>query len=224
MIDSVENKAKLWNTCMERNMFANIPQNMVQNVQKKFEESVSLFVNQSTSTNDIEFINNQILKHFNDELLSFNSTDKETMKNDRKSEFEKRLQEKQNEFNSIMKKPNPETIDFSHEPDEPIKENIDELIKKHTEERNAELNKVFSKQLPDTQIERNNTVIRSVNIENTSPMEIRPPNQYNELENSMKILLESNEKLKMVVNHQNTMIQQMVNVQLQILSVLKEKL
>ena len=105
MIDSVENKAKLWNICMQRKLFEKVPQNLLDNVQRKFEESVSIFSSQSVSTNDINFINEEIIKHFSNELLTLTSINKESIQNDRKSDFEKRLQEKQDEFNVLMNKP-----------------------------------------------------------------------------------------------------------------------
>ena len=165
MIDSVENKAKLWNMCMERNLFEKVPQNLLDNVQRKFEESVSIFSSQSVSTNDINFINEEIIKHFSNELLTLTSVNKESIQSDRKSDFEKRLQEKQDEFNVLMNKPTPETIEFSQEKDEPIKGDLDEIIKRHNDERQNELNKVFATQNPDANLNEQNSVIMPSTIE-----------------------------------------------------------
>ena len=83
-INTNENKAKLWNECLKRNYFNKIPENFQENIQKKFEESVTMFSSQNTSNNSLDYINEQILKHFHDELISFTSYDKGAIIDERK--------------------------------------------------------------------------------------------------------------------------------------------
>ena len=235
MIDSVENKAKLWNMCMERNLFEKVPQNLLDNVQRKFEESVSIFSSQSVSTNDINFINEEIIKHFSNELLTLTSVNKESIQSDRKSDFEKRLQEKQDEFNILMNKPTPETIEFSQEKDEPIKGDLDEIIKRHNDERQNELNKVFATQNPDANLNEQNSVImpstieESPQIQTLSPtnnvMQIQPLPQVNNNDNiKIQELIDETSKLHRLVENQTLVINNLAQIQIQMLNILKTRL
>ena len=225
-IDSTENKAKLWNECMNRNYFKNIPDGLLPSVQKKFEESVTLFVNQDVSNNSLDFINEQILKHFNNELMSFTSFDKQTMMDDRKNEFEKRLQEKQAEFDMMMKHNKPSDIDFTQQADEPLKGNIDDLINKHTEERNNQLKTVFSEQNVNDNINNvensQNKIVASSYISNTTELPqqqlIQQPSQNLELNNE---LLSKIESLEDKINKQNILLNNLTRSQIQILNLLK---
>ena len=81
--------------------FERVPQNLIDNVQRKFEESVSIFSSQSISTNDINFINEEIIKHFStNELLTLTSVNKESIQSDRKSDLKKDF--KKNKMNSMF--------------------------------------------------------------------------------------------------------------------------
>ena len=226
-IDTTKNKAKLWNECMTRNYFKNIPDALLPSVQKKFEESVALFVNQDVSNNSFDFINEQILEHFNNELMSFTSFDKQSMIDDRKNEFEKRLQEKQAEFDMMMNQNKPNEIDFTQQADEPLKGNIDDLINKHTEERNNQLKTVFSEQnvndnLSNAENSENNIIAPSY-ISNTNEIPqqqlIQPPIQHN-LESTNE-LLSKIELLEDKINKQNVLLNNLTRSQIQILNLLK---
>lgn len=235
MIDSVENKAKLWNICMERKLFERVPQNLIDNVQRKFEESVSIFSSQSISTNDINFINEEIIKHFTNELLTLTSVNKESIQSDRKSDFEKRLQEKQDEFNVLMNKPTPETIEFTQEKDEPIKGDLDEIIKRHNDERQNELNKVFASQNPDANLNEQNSVIMPSTIEESpqiqsltttnNVMQIQQLPQVNNNDNfQVQELVDQTSKLQRMIENQTLVINNLAQIQIQMLNILKTRL
>jgi hypothetical protein len=226
MIDGVENKAKLWNMCMERKLFEQIPQSLIDNVQKKFEESVSIFSSQSVSTNDINYINEEIIKHFTNELLTLTSVNKESIQNDRKSDFEKRLQEKQDEFNGMMNKPKPEGIEFSQDKDEPLKGDLDDLIKKHNDERQNELNKVFQSQSPNSNLnDSNNTIVRPSVIEESSHARNVPlQNLDDQIQKKISNLINQTNKLQALVENQSTVINNLAQIQIQMLNILKTRM
>jgi len=60
---------------------------------------------------------------------------------ERLGEFEKQLNQKQNEFSSMMSKPVPEMLDFSDVKDEPITE-LEELIAKTLQQRNFDIEQI----------------------------------------------------------------------------------
>ena len=142
-IDSIENKAKLWNICIEKNIFQNIPNELLPNIQKLFEDSINIFKNQNITPDNLDYMNGEIINHFKNELVSFGSVSKENIIQDRKNDFERRLEEIQREFNQLMQKDKPEDVEFKQVTDEPIGEDMNDLIEKHNKEREQELQKVF---------------------------------------------------------------------------------
>lgn len=222
-INTNENKAKLWNECLNRNYFNKIPENLQENVQKKFEESVMMFSSQNTSNNSLEYINEQILKHFHDELISFTSYDKSSIIGDRKNDFEKRLQEKQAEFDMMMNTSKPSDIDFTQEIDEPIKEDIDDLISKQTAERENQLKTVFSEQSVNDNLTKNEVIAPSFissNQNNNANFQVPDQSLVKQEEKYTKLIEEIND-MKKIIEYQSRLLNNLTKTQIQILTLLK---
>tara|TARA_B100000123_G_scaffold239278_1_gene191880 strand:- start:591 stop:1277 length:687 start_codon:yes stop_codon:yes gene_type:complete len=222
-INTNENKAKLWNECLNRNYFNKIPENLQENVQKKFEESVMMFSSQNTSNNSLEYINEQILKHFHDELISFTSYDKSSIIGERKNDFEKRLQEKQAEFDMMMNTSKPSDIDFTQEIDEPIKEDIDDLISKQTAERENQLKTVFSEQSVNDNLTKNEVIAPSFissNQNNNTNFQVPDQSLVKQEEKYTKLIEEIND-MKKIIEYQSRLLNNLTKTQIQILTLLK---
>lgn len=65
----------------------------------------------------------------------------EEIQNDRKSQFEKEMSIKENEFRNAMTQPVPKIIEFNEKKDEPISE-MEKLIAKTIAQRNFEMNQI----------------------------------------------------------------------------------
>ena len=105
-MNTIQNKGYLWEKCVEKGLFANIPKGSASKIQTMFESSVERF---SEKKEPLDVLNLQFLTEFKDELDKLNS-------------FEAR----QKEYDEMLKK-TPPPIDFSEKKDEPL-ENIDKAI------------------------------------------------------------------------------------------------
>jgi hypothetical protein len=96
-----------------------------------------------TNKKFITMINNKLNEHASatssKPLITFNDIQK-----DRTNLFEKKLIEKQNDFNNLIKKQVPDAPNFKDNIDTPIEE-FDSLIKKTIEQRNADIVKINKK-------------------------------------------------------------------------------
>jgi len=124
------------------------------NIQKFFLDNLRSFFERekSTSLNLIELNKKFILDivpKIKDNLNSIRVDDAcyvtvEERHNERKSEFEKNLEEKRKQFNDTMLVPVPETPKFSDKLDEPIGSAMDQLIAKTLAQRNYDLEQIHT--------------------------------------------------------------------------------
>jgi hypothetical protein len=106
-MNSLNNKAKLWDECIQQGIFNYVHKDNASKVQSIFETTVDFFSNRNES---IELINKEFMIKIKEEL-------------NKPSTFE----EKQKEYEVLLNKQPPTKIDFSDKIDEPIK-NIDALL------------------------------------------------------------------------------------------------
>ena len=134
-----------------------------------------------------------------------------------------------------MNKPTPETIEFTQEKDEPIKGDLDEIIKRHNDERQNELNKVFASQNPDANLNEQNSVIMPSTIEESpqiqsltttnNVMQIQQLPQVNNNDNfQVQELVDQTSKLQRMIENQTLVINNLAQIQIQMLNILKTRL
>jgi len=120
-MNSLNNKAKLWDECIQQGIFNYVHKDNASKVQSIFEITIENFSNR---TDPIELLNKEFMIKIKEDL-------------NKPSTFE----EKQKEYDILLNKQPPTKIDFSDKIDEPIK-NIDALLEK-TQNNRQELFKTI---------------------------------------------------------------------------------
>ena len=69
-MNTIQNKGYLWEKCVEKGLFANIPKGSASKIQTMFESSVERF---SEKKEPLDVLNLQFLTEFKDELDKLNS-------------------------------------------------------------------------------------------------------------------------------------------------------
>jgi hypothetical protein len=106
-MNELNNKAELWNKCIEQGIFNNVNKNDASRIQPLFETTLQQFNNRMES---VEILNNEFIIRIKEEINKLNS-----------------FEERQKEYDKLLKSNVPTKIDFSDKLDEPIK-NIDSLV------------------------------------------------------------------------------------------------
>jgi hypothetical protein len=130
LMNSLTNKAKLWDQCIEQGLFNNVHKDNVSKIQPMFESTIDMFI---TINDDIEILNRDFIIKMKEELNKLNS-----------------FEERQKDYDQLLNNPKPKTIDFSDKLDEPIK-NMDLLLEK-TQNNRQEIFKSVDKQLTNNSL------------------------------------------------------------------------
>jgi len=130
LMNSLTNKAKLWDQCIEQGLFNNVHKDNVSKIQPMFESTIDMFI---TINDDIEILNRDFMIKMKEELNKLNS-----------------FEERQKDYDQLLNNPKPKTIDFSDKLDEPIK-NMDLLLEK-TQNNRQEIFKSVDKQLTNNSL------------------------------------------------------------------------
>ena len=166
-VDSVQNKEMLWTTLQESGAFAGLSKDQFQPVQLAFDRSVQQATRSMAGASSLNEVNKHIIREFVQVLRSFsqgptmqqgpmqssmqnpNKQKKielvyrsEDLQNERASEFDRQLREKQAEMDSYLtlKKPTDVTFtDTSAVDDKPIGEEMSRLIAQELAAREREL-------------------------------------------------------------------------------------
>jgi len=125
-----QNKAALWRSCVEQGLFNQIPTTMIQQVQGLFETTIRDNDNMDVS------IGNQIF--MNDFKIRLTNLTGIPIKSNTFEETEK-------EYKSMLEVPKPTDINFSQEMDKPI-ENLESIIEAKTKQREFDINKLFNEE------------------------------------------------------------------------------
>ena len=129
MFLSDENKGFLWDVMSDNEIFKKEIDNNVLNVKKNF-DALLKEVNDNNTDTELLDLNKIFLVEFNKVLSNNKLITSKEIKNERISDFEKRLKMRQNDFDNSMKKENPEEINFKDTSDQPLLNVEDELQKK----------------------------------------------------------------------------------------------
>lgn len=158
--NSNENKGLLWKTLSDNGLFNDIDSTRFAEVQYNFENTIKEILDETygNKTVDTQKQNRLFIEKMVENLKQFKNTAIYTakdIKEKRKTDFDKELEEKQRNFDLMMKKDIPQDVDFSDEARtkgqqiEAKLENIDSLLEQQQKEREKDL---FS-------IQNNNSVV-----------------------------------------------------------------
>tara|TARA_X000000950_G_C13852546_1_gene635173 strand:+ start:1048 stop:1785 length:738 start_codon:yes stop_codon:yes gene_type:complete len=159
-IISNKNKYNLWDDFNEKGYFNNIINEDFNNVQNIFEESIQIIEKKYKNMEkyNINSVNNEIESVFKKKMSIYDEQKKaDKIQNHKIDNFNKLVENKQNEFDSLMKTTKPPDIDFANKvDDEPFKENIDDIINKTLQERQNEINEIVSS-MPKPNVDNENS-------------------------------------------------------------------
>jgi hypothetical protein len=128
-MNTTQNKAALWKSCVEQGIFDNVPSELQHNVQGLFEITVNQFNNEGL---DIPLANQLLLKEFKLQLGKMIG----------KPIPQKSFEEVNEEYKGLYAPKPPEKIEFSQEKDTPI-EDIESILKLKSEQRQNEIHEFF---------------------------------------------------------------------------------
>lgn len=166
-VDSVKNKELLWATLQESGAFAGLTQDQFQPVQSAFDRSVQQAARSMSGSVSLSDVNKHIIRDFMQVLRSVhnpinpinpintinaNNAPKkkkievvyraEDIQNERASEFERQLREKQSEMDSFLTLKKPADVSFADtavDEDKPIGDEMSRLIAQELAAREREL-------------------------------------------------------------------------------------
>ena len=137
-MNTIKNKAYLWEKCITIGIFENIHKDMAPRIQSTFENVIEGF---SDRKENIDILNQECIIKIKEEIGKLNT-------------FENR----QKEYDTLLNKPPPEKIDFSDKIDEPI-QNIESLVERTQNNRQELLKQFDTKPIINTTV--SNTIIGS---------------------------------------------------------------
>jgi len=133
-MNTTQNKASLWRSCIEQGIFDEVPTGIQSQVQSLFETTIQQFTQEDM---DLGKANQLVLKEFKLQLGKMIG----------KKIPQKSFEELNEDYRGQYKAPIPETIEFSKEMDKPI-ENMDMILKTKAEQRQNEIHEFFKEQSP----------------------------------------------------------------------------
>jgi hypothetical protein len=134
MFLSQENKGFLWDLMLENETFKKEIDTNVLNVKKTF-ESLLVEIDKNNETTDLLDKNKLFLVELNLKMSNNKLVTNKEISNKRVSDFESRLQKRQNDFTISMKTESPEEISFEDNMDQPLLNVENELQKKINERK-----------------------------------------------------------------------------------------
>jgi len=143
-MNTTQNKASLWKSCIEQGIFDNIPSSYQPQIQGQFESMIRQFNNEGL---ELSKANQIFLRDFKIELMKLTNTPIPT----------KTFEETNAEYNKLFQPDKPEKIDFNKEMDTPLKD-IERLLKEKADQRLLESQNYFKDVRAETIIETKDTV------------------------------------------------------------------
>ena len=157
-VDSVQNKELLWSTLQESGAFAGLTRDQFQPVQSAFDRSVQQAAAKSGAAVSLSDVNKHIIREFMQVLRAFQKPPPvpvpekknklelvyraEDIQNERASEFDRQLREKQAEMDSFLTLKKPSDVSFTDkniDEDKPIGDEMSRLIANELAAREREL-------------------------------------------------------------------------------------
>jgi hypothetical protein len=151
-MNTTQNKASLWKSCVEQGIFDNIPSSYQPQIQGLFESMIRQFNNDGL---ELSKANQIFLRDFKIELTKLTNTPIPT----------KTFEETNNEYNKLFQPDKPEKIDFNKEMDTPLKD-IEKLLKEKADQRLLESQTYFKDVRTETIVEPepSNVIPQSIQI------------------------------------------------------------
>jgi hypothetical protein len=131
-MNTTQNKAALWKSCVEQGIFDKVPPNMQYQVQGLFELTINQFNNEGL---DLALANQLLLKEFKLQLSKMIG----------QPIPQKSFEELNEEYRGQYQAKPPEKIEFSKEKDTPI-EDIEEILKIKSQQRQNEIHEFFKEE------------------------------------------------------------------------------
>ena len=199
-------KKELWSLCLSMNVFDHIPNEKVEQAKEIFENIVSNYQAQILQQENDNMLKQTLLTTLKGELESLKQISRNSIEENKKNQFDLKLEEKQNEFNQMMKKETPPLPKFGDEQtDEPIdSENLDAMIQKQM----AEMENVMTIQ------ESENKII-------DSPSFISSPMNDQQSSQSLERIETQIQQLNQNIKLQSSILQQIIQSQIAILNKIK---
>jgi hypothetical protein len=181
-MNTTQNKASLWKSCVEQGIFDNIPSSYQPQIQGQFESMIRQFNNEGL---ELSKANQIFLRDFKIELMKLTNTPIPT----------KSFEETNNEYNKLFQPEKPEKIDFNKEMDTPLKD-IEKLLKEKADQRLLESQNYFKDVRSET--------IVSMPIEPRIPEVVRipTPNTNDRTEELIKLFKQQHKILSGILESQ----------------------
>ena len=162
-MNTTQNKASLWKSCVEQGIFDNIPSSYQPQIQGLFESMIRQFNNEGL---ELSKANQIFLRDFKIELTKLTNTPIPT----------KTFEETNNEYNKLFQPDKPEKIDFNKEMDTPLKD-IEKLLKEKADQRLLESQTYFKDVRTETIVEPepSNVISQSIPIQSIQIPHIQIP-------------------------------------------------
>ena len=217
-------KKKLWDTCIQNQVFENLQNSEFEKVKSIFETNIENYKSHILQTNGDNNIINLLISNIKKEIENTqkNVETREDISNLRREQFDSEFQKKQNEFKSLLEDKKPDNVDFSDDAqDAPLEaENLEALIQEQLKDRELHMPVQSSE---NNVIVSDNQFTEMVNIEPTQKV-----NNNQENKDNLTLLLKENEnlvleisKLRQQINSQNSAINKILTSQILILKKLK---
>jgi hypothetical protein len=173
-----QNKAALWKSCVEQGIFNRIPITMIHPVQGLFEKTIREFDNDNM---DVSIGNQLFMREFKIRLSSMTGIPINVQT----------FEETEKEYKSMLETPKPESIDFTQERDSPI-ENLESIIEEKTKQREFEISRLFNEEHKNKALGINTPTINQV-------LEVKHQPNNNEL---FKMIQTQNKVLQNILESQ----------------------
>jgi len=131
-MNTTQNKAALWKSCIEQGVFDKVPPDLQHQVQGLFEMTVKQFNNEGL---ELGMANQFVLKEFK---LQLGKMIGQPMN-------QKSFEEVNQEYKGLYAPPVPDKIEFSKEKDTPL-EDLENILKLKSEQRQNELHEYFKEE------------------------------------------------------------------------------
>ena len=205
-MNTTQNKAALWKSCVEQGIFEKIPTSYQHQIQGLFELNIRQFNNDGL---DLATANQMFLRDFKVELMKLTNTQIPS----------KTFEETTNEYNKLFQPEKPEKIEFNKEMDTPLKD-IERLLKEKADQRLLESQNYFK----DVRAETIETDKIEPKVESkVEPLEKVPNIMFRFPEEKEKEKDKSEELMKMM-QQQQKILSGILESQIKIIELLQKKM
>ena len=203
-MNTTQNKAALWKSCVEQGIFEKIPSSYQHQIQGLFELTIRQFNNDGL---DLATANQMFLRDFKIELSKLTNVKIPS----------KTFEETNSEYNKLFQPDKPEKIDFNKEMDTPLKD-IERLLKEKADQRLLESQNYFKDVRAET-IEESTIEPGSVTIPLALPMTL----DVKENVNVRTERIDKTEDLLKMMQQQQKILSGILESQIKIIELLQKK-